>query len=381
MRVLVSSVAGYGHFFPLVPLAQAFRDRGDTVAFATGAAFAPEAEAVGIPLLPAGLDEPELNARFAPDRAEMMTLPIPERRPFAYSHRFGRHDAPARVDELLARALTFQPDVMIHESAELAAPLVAAKLGIPSVQHSFGRMIPWGAINAAAIEVAPMWERAGVEPEPFAGLFRGPFVDICPQSLDSDRPPDGTLVLRRRSLDAEVADHAGERPLIYATLGTIVTGTATLDILLAALADLDADVLLTTGWQNDPAELRAIPANATVERFIPQHEILPRCSLVVTHVGSGSMLGALAHGLPLLAVPHAADQFENAAACAAAGAALVVMPDELSEDAVRDAARALLDDPSYRDAARTVAAEIAAMPDAAVVAHQLAEAVSDGVRA
>jgi UDP:flavonoid glycosyltransferase YjiC (YdhE family) len=75
----------------------------------------------------------------------------------------------------------------------------------------------------------------------------------------------------------------------------------------------------------------------------------------------------------MLAVPHAADQFENAAATAAAGAARVVMPDELSESAVRDAARALLDDPSYRDAARTIAAEIAAMPDAAQVAQQIEE--------
>ena len=81
---------------------------------------------------------------------------------------------------------------------------------------------------------------------------------------------------------------------------------------------------------------------------------------------------ALAHGVPILAVPHAADQFENAAASAAAVAACVVMPDELSESAVREAAVALLEDSSYRQAARDVAAEIAAMPSAADVAAHLA---------
>jgi UDP:flavonoid glycosyltransferase YjiC (YdhE family) len=75
----------------------------------------------------------------------------------------------------------------------------------------------------------------------------------------------------------------------------------------------------------------------------------------------------------MLAVPHAADQFENAAASTAAGAARVVMPDELSESAVREATRALLEDPSYRNAARDIAAEIAAMPDAAEVAQQIEE--------
>jgi UDP:flavonoid glycosyltransferase YjiC (YdhE family) len=373
MRVLFSSVAGYGHLFPLVPLAQAFRDRGDEVAVATSASYARQVDAAGLRLLPAGLDEDDVNARFAPIRAQSLTLPIPERRQFVFSQRFALIEAPARVDELREHALAFRPDLLIHESAELAAPVVAAQLGLPSVQHSFGRMVSRTAIDAAAVEVAPMWERAGVEPEPHAGMFRGPYVDICPPSLDSERPPDGTTVLLRRPAEATVSDHSGERPLIYATLGTVVSSARTLGILLAGLAELDADVLLTTGWQNDPAELGAIPANATVERFVPQDEVLPRCSVIVTHAGSGSMLGALAHGVPMLAVPHAADQFENAAASTAAGAARVVMPDELSESAVREATRALLEDPSYRNAARDIAAEIAAMPDAAEVAQQIEE--------
>jgi UDP:flavonoid glycosyltransferase YjiC (YdhE family) len=381
MRVLFSSVAGYGHFLPLVPLAQAFRDRGDTVAIVTSPSYAPQAEAAGLGLLPAGLTEDELNALFAPVRAESLTLPIPERRPFVFSRRFGRIEAPARIDGLREHVRAFRPDVIVHESAELAAPVVAAQLGLPSVQHSFGRMVSWRAIEAAALEVEPMWELAGVDLEPYAGMFRGPYVDICPPSLDSERPPDGTLVLPRRPVAAGVLDHSGKRPLVYATLGTVVSSSRTLDILLAGLAELDADVLLTTGWQNDPAELSAIPANATVERFVPQDEILPRCSLLVTHAGSGSMLGALAHGVPMLAVPHAADQFENAAASASAGAARVVMPDELSESAIREAARALLEDPTYRDAAREIAAEIAAMPDAAEVARQIEQAVNHGDRA
>lgn len=371
MRVLFSSSAGYGHIFPLLPLAQAFRDRGDAVAFATSSSYAPHVEAAGLQLLPTGLDEKEVNARFEPARAEALTLPIPERRPFVFTQRFALLEAPSRIDALREHVQAFQPDLILHESAELAAPVVAAQFGLPSMQHTFGRMISWPAIEMAAVAVAPMWERAGVALEPHAGMFRGALIDICPPSLDSERPPAGTTVLPLRPVATSVPNHSGERPLIYATLGTVVSSARTLDILLAGLADLDADVLLTTGWQNDPAALSTIPPNATVERFIPQAEVLPRCSLIVTHAGSGSMLGALAHGVPMLAVPHAADQFENAAASVAAGAARVVMPDDLSEDTVREAARALLDDRSYRDAARKVAAEIAAMPSAAEVAGRL----------
>jgi hypothetical protein len=341
------------------------------VAFAAAGSFASYAEAAGIELLPTGLDGDEVNRRFAPAKAKSQELPIPDRRRFVFSQRFALIEAPGRVDELRERAQAFDAELIVHDASELAAPIVGAQLGLTTVHHSFGRMIPWSTIEAAEVHVASLWERAGVEQAPHAGMFRGPFVDICPPSLDSEQPPSGTTVLPRRPLDVEVAEPRG-RPLIYVTLGTVVTSTRTLDVLLAALADVDADVLLTTGWQNDPAELQAIPANATVERYVPQEDVLPRCALIVTHAGSGSTLGALAHGIPMLAVPHAADQFENAAAAAAAGAAIVVMPDDLSERAVRDAALALLSEPKYRDAAHAIAAEIAAMPSAAEVAETLA---------
>ena len=58
-----------------------------------------------------------------------------------------------------------------------------------------------------------------------------------------------------------------------------------------------------------------------VERYVPQADVLPLCDVAVGHGGSGSTLGALAHGLPMLLLPHGADQFENAQACAALGVA------------------------------------------------------------
>src|SRR5882672_5824761 len=100
MRVLFSSAAGYGHLLPLVPLAQAFRDRGDAVAIATSASYATQVDAAGLQLLPTGLDEAELKARFAPIRDKSLTMPIPERRRFVFSQRFGILEAPARIDDL-----------------------------------------------------------------------------------------------------------------------------------------------------------------------------------------------------------------------------------------------------------------------------------------
>ena len=132
--------------------------------------------------------------------------------------------------------------------------------------------------------------------------------------------------------------------------------------ILDGLAGEEVDVVVTVGAQNDPSVLGTQPANVRVRRFVPQAELLPHCSAVVTHGGSGSMLGALAHGLPLLVVPQGADQFTNADLIAAAGAGIELRADELSASAVRDGVRSLLGSTPYRDAARAIAAEIAALP-------------------
>ena len=106
--------------------------------------------------------------------------------------------------------------------------------------------------------------------------------------------------------------------------------------------------------------------------------MLPACSAVVAHAGSGSTLAALAHGLPLVLVPQGADQFENAARVEAAGAGVVVMPDGLSSESVRAALRLVPGEPSFAAAAQKVAAEIAAMPGPGDVAIAVEEYVARG---
>jgi hypothetical protein len=64
----------------------------------------------------------------------------------------------------------------------------------------------------------------------------------------------------------------------------------------------------------------------------------------------------------VLMLPQQADQFENALACQEIGAALVLMPGELTPASVRSAVKGLLDDPAYSENARRVAAEISRMP-------------------
>jgi UDP:flavonoid glycosyltransferase YjiC (YdhE family) len=72
--------------------------------------------------------------------------------------------------------------------------------------------------------------------------------------------------------------------------------------------------------------------------------------------------GALAHGLPMLLLPVGADQPFNAQRCQALGMVRVLDPIGQTYASIRDVAADLLAHDGYRQAARQVAAEIAALP-------------------
>jgi UDP:flavonoid glycosyltransferase YjiC (YdhE family) len=94
---------------------------------------------------------------------------------------------------------------------------------------------------------------------------------------------------------------------------------------------------------------------------------------VVCHGGSGTTLGALAQGLPLVLVPQAADQFDNSARAEAAGAAVVLRPGEVTGETVRAALERVLGEPSFAEAAVAIAREIEQMGDVESVATAVEE--------
>jgi UDP:flavonoid glycosyltransferase YjiC (YdhE family) len=79
------------------------------------------------------------------------------------------------------------------------------------------------------------------------------------------------------------------------------------------------------------------------------------------------MLAALAAGVPLVVMPVAADQPDNADRCVAAGVGVALGPRDRDPVSVRRAVDLVLGTPSYRAAARRLRDEINAMPDPASV--------------
>ena len=187
-----------------------------------------------------------------------------------------------------------------------------------------------------------------------------------------------------RSVRADALTSAAdaEPPTVYVTLGTVF-GVESGDLFaraLAALRELPVRAIVTVGADVDPAELGAPPPNVRVERFVPQAEILPRCRLVVSHAGSGSVLGALAYGLPMLLLPMGADQPHNAARCEAIGVARVLDAVTAPPTAIAGAIADLLASEPHRRAAAQVCHEIATLADPGDAVARI-EALGRGTKA
>ena len=370
MRVLLTTTSGRGHFQPMFPLARALERAGHELRWACAPEVCPELRAKGFDVRPAGLYDLDPSPLRHPP-PEVAALPPAQRPDHLFHLVFGPRRAEPMLADLMPIADEWRPHLLVCEQGELAGPVAAARLGVPNVTHAFGRLLPTVRVARAGEAMADLWRAQGLEPRPFAGTYDHLYVDIYPPGLQTAETAHVGTVQPIRPADPIERDPAAE-PLVYITFGTVFNHDLNLfATALEAVRELDVRVVVTLGPGNDPAALGPQPPGVTVAEFIPPAQLLPACAAVVSHAGSGTVLAALAAGVPQVLLPQAADQFLNAEAGARGGVAIAVPPGELSAASVRAALERVLGDAAFRTAAQRAQAEIAAMPDADAVAEEL----------
>ena len=93
------------------------------------------------------------------------------------------------------------------------------------------------------------------------------------------------------------------------------------------------------------------------------------------HAGAGTIIGALANGVPLVCLPRGADQYGNATQISRIGAGITLLPEQVSAESIRDATRSVLHDDSYAAAAASVKTEIERLPGPSAVVQELVRRV------
>ncbi|GJE51419.1 4'-demethylrebeccamycin synthase [Methylobacterium tardum] len=129
-----------------------------------------------------------------------------------------------------------------------------------------------------------------------------------------------------------------------------------------ALGTIEAETVLTTGPHVGAEELAA-PDSIRVVAAASHDALMAEADLVVCQGGHGTVSRALLHGAPLLVIPLARDQTDNAARIALRGAGLR-LPAGASEVEIAAAARRILAEPGFRTAAAALGAAVRADLDA-----------------
>jgi UDP:flavonoid glycosyltransferase YjiC (YdhE family) len=217
------------------------------------------------------------------------------------------------------------------------------------------RLAPAKALGSAAARIlTTLPELDPVEPHP--GLHQvGPVVDVAPR-VSSD-------------------------PLVLVSLSTFrfAKMTENLQHVVDATADLDAEVVVTTGPAIDPSDLRA-HSRVEVQRFVPHVELFPRATLFVGHGGHGSTMQALAHDVPVALMPmdRMTDQPPVGRSVADAGAGRQLKKGDPAAE-IAPVLAELLSDEAARQAASRLGAAIREMPGARLGADAI-ESVLNGTR-
>jgi UDP:flavonoid glycosyltransferase YjiC (YdhE family) len=379
MRILFSGNPQAGHLLPMMPLTDAGRAAGHQTALLTSGNVACLVAPVRVlqagPTIEEMVDETLRRTGSPPSQSmpETMELFAGVRVELSFVQALWAVElyAGLRVelsfDEALRQAGAFGPDLVVCEEYDFVGPMVAAALGVPWAAHAIMGPLPEPFWQAMQERVAREYTSRSLTATPRIAI-----VDPYPDALRSpaEQPPADRITIRPAVNEHGPAQHAEpdlqpEHPCALVTLGTTVNDSVALSALASSVAAAGFTTIVTAQREDLSADIdqdRVRPVG-----FVPLAKLLPRADLVVTAGGSGTVLASLSRGLPMVIHPFFADQPWNAARLAYVGAAIVI--DDVAEAGT--AARRITEYPAYREAAKSVATELASLNSADTVLRRL----------
>ncbi len=413
MKILFAALPASGHMNPVLAIAQMARARGHTTLFAAASHFSGAVEAAGARFLPllgeADADYREVE-KHLPERASLPPGPAQMR---VMLER-------ATIDVMVSQAETLRqiidaeaPDILVVDNffrgttplfldqANPCPPIVACGISCLTLDRPDGAPTLSGlppardeadraryAAMAAEIDsliTHPLRHKTdvklkglGLPPLPCSFLASG--VLLADAYLQPTVPAFeydfGTLLPTIHFIGALPpppstaptpdwwADLDGPRKLVLVTQGTLANFDfgELVEPTLAALAGRDdLLVVVTTGGRPLENIKGPIPANARLASFLDYEELLPRLALLVTNGGYGTVSLALRAGVPIVSAGVTEEKAEIGTRIGWSGVGIPLGSNNPGVEAIRDAVERVLVEPSFRERARAMAADFAAL--------------------
>jgi UDP:flavonoid glycosyltransferase YjiC (YdhE family) len=351
MRVAFTSFPATGHLLPLVPMARAAHEAGNDVLIVAGEDQ--RALSSGLPFRASGPSSSELLAesqrRWSVDLLGEDVAVAHD----AALQLFTGLRAELSFDSWCEALGEFRPDLIVAEIWDYVAPLVASRLGLQLATFSHSPGTP--ADEPLAVASQNTFERYGLEPpRPLA------FVQQWPDWLQPEghaAAPAELPIGFDRMEDATAVPESGQAAVLV-TLGTVVPSRPVLEQIVDCALQTDARLIVTTLSGESPDSFDFDPERVSVVGFTPFDQLLAEVRAVVAAGGSGTTLGSLRRGRPIVFVPQLANQPVIAEAVERQGAGIVC---EEPADVKRSLER-VLGDPTYTAAAHRAAEALSHRP-------------------
>jgi UDP:flavonoid glycosyltransferase YjiC (YdhE family) len=397
-RIVITSWGSYGDVYPYIGLAKALAKRGHHPTMAVPAYYGSLVEGQGIAFSPVGPDvdpnDRSVLARIMDPVKGSETI-LRELLLPSLERTYGQlQDAAARADLLVSHPITFAAPVLAEKAGLPWASSVLAPLSFfsrtdapapppaPWLVHlgrvGLGRIIIGFARRATRGWMEPVYRLRSALGLPHRGdpLFEGQFSPMLTLALFSrlfadpqpDWPPKveitGFSFYNRPGglspqLDAFLA--SGPAPVVF-TLGSSAVGAAGTfyeeSVRAAALLGVRAVLLTGDFAENRPAGMDSRDVFVATEA--PHEDLFPRASVVVHQGGIGTTAQALKAGRPMLVVPHAHDQPDNAFRASRLGVSRTVYPGRYRAGRVARELKQLLNGRRYSERAAEAARQVRA---------------------
>ncbi len=393
MRVLFTTVAQSTHLYNMVPLAWAMHTAGHEVRIMSSDQLADRIEATGLIALPVPAPLPPPRRLTSDDfiygepRPPVLDWEYMLGKFAVFSGLMFPYYEPHPLREQIVRfARTWRPDLVVWDMFSFSGAAAAVASGAAHVRMLVGLDF-MGQMRAMFLD------RLRRQPEelrddPLAELLTTPIpgtdlafdeelvvgqytIDPLPSALrlpvDLEYLPLRYVPYHGPAPCPSWVHEPPRRPRVCLTLGLTAregwdVGELSVEEMFDAVADLDVEVVATFNAEQ-ARSARPVPANVRLVDFVPLQALLPSCSALIHHGGTGSFGTALVHGVPQLIVPHGYwDTTPKANFLAERGAGLHLPVDEFSADAMREALTHLVKDSSFRTGAAAVQAENQARP-------------------
>ncbi|KAI3372718.1 hypothetical protein L3Q82_023179 [Scortum barcoo] len=147
----------------------------------------------------------------------------------------------------------------------------------------------------------------------------------------------------------------GEAGFIVVTLGSMVSSVAVEPLLVelvAGFSGIPQGVL----WRYDPKRWPSHldrPPNLKLVDWLPLNDLLghKKVCLFITHGGQNSLLQAVYHAVPVLAIPLFGDQFDNVVRAERKGLGLTIKPTHMTRDLLSSTIQTLIQDIRFKSSA------------------------------